>query len=158
MTGLDTLFEPGRKVPVMVVADSNGNVATREDVVSLTGENSEHAEAALVETAGEGVGPLDGEPENYDPDATYDPGEVVGKATVILRMAVDWFRARDGWDQTATDPATTSASVGDRVVYAPGGGVQLYGDEGGDAVVGVVYRTHAEADGTAGKVAVARFR
>lgn len=158
MSGDLTLYTPGSKVPVTVVADSGGNVALRGDAVAITGENSEHTEVALVETAGNGVGHLDGDPDEYDPDATYAAGDVVGTATVVLRMYVDWFVERAGWDQSLADPSTSDAAVGDKCVYAPGGEVQLHTTEGAEDVVGVVWRTIQGDPGTTGKVAVARFR
>lgn len=158
MSGQHTLYEPGAKVTVTLVADSGGNVATAGDAVALTGENSEHPEVALVETAGNGIGHLDADAEDYDPDATYSAGEAVGEATVLLRMPVDWFVERAGWDQSVTDPSTTDAAVGDKCVYAPGGEVQLYTTEDASDVVGVVFRTISGDPGTVGKVAVARFR
>lgn len=158
MSGDTTLYEPGDRVTVTINADSGGAVATRGDGVALTGENEEHPEAALVETAGDGIGHLDQDPEGYDPDATYSAGEEVGEATVILRMPVDWFTERAGWDQSVTDPSTTDAAVNDKAVYAPGGEVQLYTTEDASDVLGLVFRTISGDPGTAGKVAIARFR
>lgn len=147
MSGQYTLYDPGRKVAVTLTADSNGNVATGGQVVTLTGENAEHPEAALNGTAGAGVGHLDADADDYDPDASYSAGDVVGRATVLLRKPVDWFET------------SATLSVGDLVVYDTSGGVRAYDSAGGDTpemIVGRVFRTIMSDPGTQSKVAVAR--
>lgn len=153
-----TLFEPGERVTVTLVADSAGNVAGLNDFVEITGENSQHTEVSVVETTGAGVAELVRLPREYDEDAAYAAGDVVGEATVLLRHAVDWAIPNDGWDQTATDPSTTSPAAGDLAISAAGGVVQLYDPAGNDAagVVGPVWTTISKGNYTTGKIAVVR--
>ena len=145
-----TLFEPGESVTVTLVADSGGNVAELNDLVEITGENSSHTEVSVVENRGAGVAMLKSYSHEYDPDATYAAGEVVGEASVVLRHAVDWL-----------NPTTAGAlAAGDLVVSDAGGTVAAYDTDGTapddtpDMLVGPVWQTGGYGD----HVAVVRHR
>lgn len=151
MSGDLNLYTPGSKPTVEVVADANGDVAGRGDMVEIVGQSADgHPQVQLCGTAGAGIGHLQRYPEGYDENATYAQGDVVDDSTVLLRHYVDWF---------AGDPAALAA--GDIVVSAADGGVRAYDAAGGDTpdmLVGPVWRTSAHAEGTASKVAVVRHR
>ncbi|NUC71701.1 hypothetical protein HTZ84_05155 [Haloterrigena sp. SYSU A558-1] len=144
-----SLFEPGDRPTVTLVADSSGNVPDLNDFVELTGENAQHAEVSVVENAGAGVATVARLPDEYDPNASYSAGDVIGEATVLLRHPVDWVTPSDG----------TDLSPGDLVVSDAGGTVAAYDSAGGDTadmIVGPVWTTIAKGNYTAGKVAVVR--
>lgn len=151
MSGDLNLYTPGSKPTVEVVADANGDVAGRGDMVEIVGQSSDgDPQVQLCGTAGAGIGHLQRYPEDYDEAATYAQGDVVDDSTVLLRHYVDWFNG---------DPAALAA--GDVVVSAADGGVRAYDAAGGDTpdmLVGPVWRTSAHAEGTATKVAVVRHR
>ena len=146
-----TYFEPGERVSVTLVADSSGNVAGLNDLVEITGQNSEHTEVSVVENAGAGVASLARLPREYDEDTAYAAGDEIGEATVLRRHPVDWL-----------NPSTADAlAAGDVVVSDAGGGVAAYDSAGGDTadmVLGPVWTTLARGNYTAGKVAVVRQR
>lgn len=145
------LYVPGSKPTVEVVADADGNVAGRGDLVEIVGESDDgHPQVQLCGTAGAGIGHLKRYPEAYDESETYAQGDVVDDSTVLLRHYVDWFKG---------DPGALAA--GDLVVSATDGGVAAYDSAGGDTpdrLIGPVWRTSAHAEGTASKVAVVRHR
>lgn len=148
-------LEPGESVTVELVANANGNVATRGDLVQIAGESSTHTQAALVDTAGQAVALLDRQPEEYDPDAAYAAGDVVGEAQVKLRHAVDWMVPTGG----------VTFAPGDFAVSDVGGTVRALDQDGtapDDAdhdIIGRVWATNSRGtEYTAGKVAVIRHR
>lgn len=147
MPGGERLFEPGSQVDVEVVANANGNVATRGDLVQITGENRGRTQVALVDTRGAGVGHLVETPADYDPDAVYAAGDVVGHSSVYTRNPID--KLYDGGNTFAP---------GDQVVSAVGGGVRAYGGTGDtlDMIMGRVWKTGL--DDASDKVAVLRFK
>lgn len=150
MSGDLNLYTPGSKVSVEVVADADGNVAGRGDMVEIVGETANSVQVQLCGTAGAGIGHLIRHPEAYDADETYASGDVVSDSTVALRHYVDWLKG---------DPAALAA--GDLVVSATGGGVRAYDSAGGDTVdmlTGPVWRTGSHGEGSASKVAVVRHR
>lgn len=144
-----SLYDPGDRPTVTLVANANGNVATRGDGVQIAGENSEHTEAALVDTAGAGVATLVEEPEEFTgDDADYAAGDVVGEGAVLLRNTVDWWP--DGGNAFAP---------GDQVVTAAGGALRAYDAAGGDTadmILGRVWTTLQRGEYTDGKAAVVR--
>ena len=153
MSGDVNLFTPGARPPVVVVADVNGDVAQRGDIVEIVGETPDGVEVALNQTAGGGVGHLLRTPEDYDDTAAYAQGDSAGDSTLGLRHYVDWFKG---------DAATLTA--GDLVVSAAGGGVRALDQDGtapDDAdndILGPVWRTGSHGAGTSSKVAVVRHR
>lgn len=150
MTGDVNLYTPGARVSVDVVADVNGDVAQRGDIVEIVGETPDGVEVALNQTAGGGVGHLYRTPQEYDENETYSEGDSAGDGMIGLRHFVDWFEG---------DEAALTA--GDLVVSDAGGGVRAYDEAGGDTAdmaLGPVWRTGSHGAGTSGKVAVVRHR
>ena len=154
MSGDTRLYEPGRHVSVEVVANANGNVAERGQVVEIVGQTPDSVQVALSTTAGAGVGHLARTPLEYDETATYAAGDVVGESKVYLTGPVDKFET--------TELATLA--TGDQVVTAAGGGVREYDpvDTGADDqpqdIFGRVWTTRSHSEGGVGKVAVYRHR
>lgn len=150
MQGDLTLFTPGDRVDAQLVANANGNIATRGDALEIVGETTDgRVQVALVETAGAGVATLAAEDDAYsDDDADYAAGDVAGGITMLLRHPVDWFK--DGGNALA---------AGDQVVTDVGGTVRAYDSAGGDTadmLLGRVFRTSSRGEGRTGKVAVVR--
>lgn len=148
MAGDVTYYDPGKDPDATLVANANGNVAERGDAVQIVGENSQGTEVALVETAGEGVGILKNEPDEYDPDDTFAAGDEVGECAVRTRAGIDWYP--DGGNAHA---------AGDLVVADVGGSVRTYDSAGGDTpemIEGRVWTTLQRGQHTTGKVAVLR--
>lgn len=147
-----TLFEPGQRVSVTLLADAtDGTVAGLNDLVEIVGQNGQHTEVSVVETAGAGVASLARLPREYDETNDYAAGEEVGEATVLLRHAVDWLNPTDG----------AALAPGDVAASDVGGTVDAYDSVGGDTpdmIVGPVWTTRARGNYTAGKVAVVRQR
>ena len=146
-----TLSAPGAQPPVVVEADANGNVPQRGDAVALVGESGRGVHVSLPSAAGEAVGTLARTPTEYDENATYAAGDIVGDSSLLLRHYVDWFKPADAY----------TASVSDTVVTDASGAVRAYDSAGGDTadlITGRVWRTTRFADYTAGKVAVVRHR
>ncbi|WP_114576704.1 hypothetical protein [Saliphagus sp. LR7] len=144
-----TLFTPGSTVDVVVEVASDGTVATDGDLVEIVGQSRGRVHVAATSEAGASVGHLDGYPDDYDENATYESGDVLGESSVLLRKYVDWLPA-----------AEDTLAPGDLVVDAAGG-VRAYDSAGGDTpelVMGRVWTPHGNASGTADKVAVARRR
>lgn len=151
MSGDNVLHTPGSQPSVRVVADANGDVAGRGDVVELVGEGRDGIpEVALASGSGFEIGHLVADSLDYDPEATYAADDRAGEAAVYLRHYVDWF-----------DTDATLAVGTDRAAFAAGGGVRAYDEAGGDTAldaVGPVFRTVARGEYRAGKVAVVRHR
>lgn len=143
------LYTPGARIPVQVVADPNGNVAERGQIVEIAGETRDGVEVQLTTADGSGIGHLKRNPGEYDADETYAAGDGVGDSTLLLRHYIDWFETGD----------LATLAPGDRVVSAAGGGVRAFDGAGGDTedmVLGTVWTTGTGGDGTSGKVAVIR--
>jgi hypothetical protein len=137
------LYTPGARVSVSAVADGDGNVPQRGQIVELVGETRDGVE---VQTQGDGyaLGHVMRPPEEYDEGEEYEEGERVGDTTVLLRKYVDWFE---------TDELDT-LEPGDAVSADGNGGVAATGE--GDEDFGVVWRTGKHGDYTSSKVAVVR--
>lgn len=143
-------YKPGTGgLPATVVADSNGNVAQRGDLVEIVGENRDLTEVRRVTTSGTAVpGHLSRTPDAFDPDATYSAGEEVGESTVLVKNKVDRFK--DGGN---------AISAGDQVVAESGGSVRTYNTGTGDTadmIQGLVWSTSTDDDFTSGTAAVIR--
>lgn len=150
MSGDTRLYEPGRHVSVEVVANANGNVAERGQVVEIAAQTAGSVQVALSTTAGNGIGQLARTPLEYDENETYAADESVGDSKVFLTGPVDWFEGD-----------TAALAPGDLVVDAGDGGVRAFDSAGGDTVdmiIGRVWSTRSHAAGTADKVAVYRHR
>lgn len=148
-------FEPGRQVPVRVVADAAGEVPERGDPVQLAGESGGHTEVQALAADGEGIGALQrGGGDDYD-DADLEgleEGDELGSGTVLVTGPVDWYEESDDED----------LSVGDLVVLT-GDGVREFDDDPGDDtpldLFGRVFATGTRASAnTAEKVAVLRYK
>lgn len=143
-------FNPGQAVPVELVANSEGEIADRGDVVELVGESGGRTQVALCETRGEGVGHLHRRPKDYDEDDDYEEGDAAGveSATIYVDGPVDWFNPVDDYE----------AEVDDLVVFDDGG-IDAFDDEGDAAeqVAGRVFATGTRETGmTAEKAAIIR--
>lgn len=146
----NTLYEPGQRVSVEVVANANGVVAGDGDLVEIVGETSGAVQVAAVETAGAAVGLLDRSVLDVD-DTAFNAGDVVGTSMLKLRHAVDWVDTTDAY----------AAAAGDAVVAAVDGGVRAYdaaGGDTGDMVLGRVWTTNQMGTEYAGDIAVVRQR
>jgi hypothetical protein len=159
MAGEHTLYTIGRDVPVELVDDGNGNYPERGDPIELVGETPELTQASIVQNAGKSVGFVSTEPANYDHDyENVGPG---GRAHAkFADNPVDYYPLDDtGWDQTATDPSTTSASVGDFAAVNAGGGLIQYDSASHAMPKGIVFATGARGEMYRdGKVAIVAFR
>ena len=150
-----TLWTPGQSVTAELVANADGTVGGRMDMVELVGEGESHPQVRTVSADGQGVGRLIRDAEAYDEADTYAAGEVVDTVEVDLNGSVDWYRTDD----------TYTPSVGDQVISAAGGGVRAYDadgtapDDSPTDVFGVVWTTVSRGFGPEpGAVAVYRFR
>lgn len=153
MPGDVTLHEPGRNVPVTLVADGSGNVPQYGEIVGIVGESGRGTHVSYPAAAGDGIGHLVGEPVDIDEDATFAAGDVVGEAMIKLRAAVDWFPVAAAYTAPAANDLVVSETDGtvraiDRDGTAP--------DDTVDMVMGRVFTTLQRAEGTADKVAVIR--
>lgn len=118
MSGDLTYFQEGREIPAKLVGDENGVVAERGEAVEIVGESLVLTEVALCQTAGNAIGNVHQEPLG---------GDGTGRSTIQLGdNPIDWYRLADGWDQTAADPSTTSASAGDLAIVDVGGALVKY--------------------------------
>lgn len=153
------LYEPGDKPDVLVVANADGSVAQRGDMVEVVGETPDYTTVRKTTADGRGVGVLIETPFGYDEAETYAGGAEVGDATIALGHRVDYLKvAGAGWDQTDVTPAATSAAVGDFVMSAENGTVQMSDPAVGEAM-GVVWATNNRREAHRnGKVAVVRWR
>lgn len=160
MPGDVTLVEPGRDAPVTLEAGANGEVPAYGDLVGIVGESQRGTHVTFPQSAGTAIGHLVGEPVDVPEDATFAEGDVVGEAMIKLRHAIDWlpYDESGGWDQTVTDPTTTSPSAGDLAVGNADGGVIQYASSNHDSPIGPVWTTIARAEGTTTKLAVVRQR
>lgn len=145
-------FDPGQSVPVELQADGSGNVAERSDIVEIVGEANGVTQVALVSTAGNGIGHLSNNPDEYDATASYGNNEVIGTTTVHVDGPVDWFTTDSGYSPTP----------GDLVVTDAGGDIRAYDSAGGDTadmIVGRVFATGPRKDsGADGDAAVLRWK
>jgi hypothetical protein len=151
-----TLWQPGDSVSVHLTADSNGEVAQHNHGVELTGEGDDHPTAALTSAAGNGIGRITEMPEEYDENASYSAGEVVGVASISINGRVEWLPRSDDWEPGTT--GTQDPAVGDDVVFDTGGTVKGHETEDETAVIGRVWTTVARDYGQLGNVAVLRYR
>lgn len=146
-----TLYDPGHRVNVTLVANENGALPARRELVRIDGQNDQHTEVALATAAGTEVATLAQMPEEYSGDpADYAAGDEVGEATVLLRHPVDWLEDSDG-----------ALAPSDQVVGAGDGGVRALDTAGGDTedmVIGTVWTTLQRDQHTADAVAVVRQR
>lgn len=144
-------FDPGQSVPVELQADGSGNVATRGDAVEIVGESGGVTQVAQVSTAGEGIGHLTNNPDEYDSSTSYGNNEVIGTTAVLVSGPVDWHPTDSGYTPT----------VGDLVVLDAGGDVRAYDSGGGDTtdmIYGRVFATGPRnGSGADGDVAVLRW-
>lgn len=148
-------LDPGERVTVELVANVNGNVAVEGDLVQVAGESSANTQVALTDTAGQGTAVLDRMPDEYDPDATYAAGDVVGEAMVFLRHAVDWLKVTAGVAFAAGDWAVSDAGGTVRALDVDG----TAPDDNDRNILGRVWGTNQRGtEYTAGKVAVVRHR
>lgn len=150
MPGDLEMYKPGTGgLPATVVADPDGNVAERGDMVEIVGENRDLTEVRRVTTSGTAVpGHLARTPEAFDDDEAYDAGEEVGESTVLVGNKVDRFK--DGGNAIAP---------GNQVVAEGGGSVRPYDTAGGDTadmIEGLVWSASAFDEYTSGTVAVIR--
>lgn len=161
-----TLHTPGDSLTVVPVADANGEMPTRGDLVTPVGESGLGTHVALPSEVGVSLAKLARVPYGFNEDqqGSYtegaqadgdSPRDPLGDA--LVHHHVEWFGPSDGY----------SPSIGDKVVDDAGGTVAAYdttatadGGAGHSAedLFGMVWRTRPHADGTAGKAAVARFR
>jgi len=150
MSGDLNYLSPGETVSATLVADGSGNVPTRGDGLEITGEKADGVEVTAVTSPENFVAQLVDVPADYDPDASYSAGDVVGKVMIRVTHHVDWLPDADG-----------SAAAGGQVVYGSGGGVRAYDNAGGDTadqIIGTVFTTLQKDEGTSDKVAVIRQR
>lgn len=153
MTGDLIEYEPGARVPVEVVANTNGNVAVRGQGVALSGENENYTEVGLVATAGSGVGILIEDPEDFTgSQGDYAAGDSAGVATMQLWMPVQLVPIAADWDPNAT--GTQTPAVGDEVMFGTGGTAIIYASADASSPYGVVFRTIGDPFAT-DKIAVA---
>jgi hypothetical protein len=149
-------YAPGERVPVEVVADSGGAVATRGQGVALAGENDDYTEVTLTESAGTGVGVLSRDADDFTgSQGDYAAGDSAGTSTAMLYKPVAVGDPADDWDPAAT--GTQTPSVGDETEFAAGGVLQTYAGNA-DSPYGVVFRTVADDFTRAGKILVAVYR
>ena len=155
-----TLWAPGSDPNVHVEADAGGNVPQRGDAVAPVSESARGLHVTTPTAAGTAIGTLKQTPKEFDETATYATGDVVGDTALLLRHYVDWFQYDEtgGWDQTATDPTTTSPAVGNFAATDADGSLIQYDSASHVMPLGIVWRTTRFADYTAGKIAVARYR
>lgn len=142
-------FQPGETVDVVVEADADGNVPTHGDLVEPVGQSRGRVHVSAVSGPGQSVGHLQNYPADFDENETYAQGDVAGEAQALVRCYIDWLPA-----------AVDTLSPGDLVVD-DAGGVRAYDNAGGDTaeqIMGMVWAPHGNSAGTAGKVAVARWR
>lgn len=150
MTGDLLEYSPGQRVDVEVVAGPDGAVATRGMGVEIVGEGRSYTQVQLTQGADSyGLGHISTDPVDYDENATYDPGEVVGETSVFLYNAVVLLEPSD----------TYTPAAGDTVSWDAGGTVAAYTDDTTStaAPMGVVFATGTKDFGSAGKAAVAKF-
>lgn len=143
-------FEPGSDVSARLVADANGDVATRGDAVELVGSGADGEPLVALSSGGQAtIGHLNADSPDYDEDATYAADDVVGMCGVLCRHNIDKF-VGDG-----------TMAVGDLAMYAAGGGVTAYDPAATGAdpldVIGPVFKTALSGEYDSDKVAVIRW-
>lgn len=150
MSGDISWFHPGSEVPAHLVAGADGSVPDRRSALELTGENADLPEVGAVSDPSNFVATLVEVPPDYDEDATYAAGEIVGEVTVLVRHHIDWFDDASGGTLGAGDGAVATAD-----------GVRALDEVGGDAgtdSIGPVWYSGSDGAGTADAVAVVRQR
>lgn len=179
MTGDLIEYTPGEKVDVEVIADPNGNVATRGMGVEVVGDGRSYTQVQLTQGADSyGLGHLTTDPDEYDETATYAAGDVVGVTSVYLYHPIVLLEPDDaytptpgdlvGWDAggvISADAGVTATSVGtltnDLGHDADGNLETLAGSDTeinlAQGAIGVVFASGSRDFGSAGKPAVAKF-
>lgn len=110
--------EPGDEVPVEVIADSNGDMATAGDLVQVEGENDSFTTVEQNDAAdGKAVGMLATDGRDYDSSTSYSDGDSAGEATLYLFHPVLWLDPASGY---------SSPTAGDLVQEADAGDVEAY--------------------------------
>lgn len=115
-------LQPGDTVPVLVEADSSGDVAQEGDAVHLKGEDADAVIVELVESVSDrAVGMLVEDPEDMRRDTSltnsdFSSDEEAGMAEMMLAYPVWWM---------ATDSGYTP-SVSDYVEVGDGGDIESY--------------------------------
>ncbi len=146
------LYEPGKEVDVEVVANSDGEVAERGDVVDVVGESTGRTQVEKKNSAGPSAGTLKKTPTDFDEDETYAQGDSAGTSAVFLGGPVDWYEEADA----------ENLSPGDGyVIINPDGELEAFVDADDDdrEIVGYVWATGTRSTAaTAEKVAVVRTR
>lgn len=158
VTGAGDLIEytPGDGVGVEVTANSNGNVALRGQGVAISGENSDVTEVSLTAAAGEGIGFVARDPDDFTGDqADYSSGDSAGRTELVFYKPVAHLPVADDWDPNST--GTQTPAVGEEAEWAASGELQLYNSADAASPYGVVFRTVADP-AAPNKVAVAIYR
>lgn len=143
-------YEPGREVDVEVVANSDGEVAGRGDIVDVVGEENGRTQVEKRNTAdGTTAGHLKRIPTDYDEDDDYTEGDSAGTSAVFVDGPIDWFEEADAED---LEPA-------DHVVLNADGYLEEFDESEDDDrdIFGYVWATGTRSTAaTAEKVAVVR--
>lgn len=148
MAGDVELYDQQKKPSATLVAGTGGAVPSRGDPLEITGEGNSGPQVGALSAPANFVGLLTEVPVDFDEDATYSEGDVVGEVTVEVPFPVHWFPADD----------TNAPTPGDAVVIGTGGAL-AYDNAGGDTadmIVGSCWRTRPMDEGTSDKVAVVR--
>jgi hypothetical protein len=176
-------YFPGDTVPVEVVANAAGTVATRGKGVEITGETDDLTQVRLgASTEGHGVGFLSEDPSDFSgSQADYNAGDSAGRASLVLLKPVVILSPATGYTPEVADDVRfdgngdlveatglTAAGQGGAVTNTLGvdGNGNLETDNGSDIEVplreglpfGEVFRTLADGfdEATAVQVAVHR--
>lgn len=159
MPGDLRMFDPGKQVKAVLVANAAGAVAERGQMVELVGERSGAAEVALADGSGIMLGHLIQDPVNVLPDdlSTVAAGDQISRDTVAVYTAdpVDVFEGDPAAFTVGTDFAVSDDAGGVRP-YDP---VDTGADDQPEAIIGPAFRTNLGDEGwRAGRVAVVRQR
>ncbi len=146
MSGDLQLYKPGDEVSVHLVVNAADEYPERGEAVQLNGDESAAHPYAEAYDDGSFLGTVVDLPPEFDDDGDMSDGDSVGDVTVMVGNPVYWYES----DDAALEP--------DDKVVMTGDGVVAYNDETHDAdeVVGFVFMTGSNVEGTDGKVAVVR--
>lgn len=126
-------YEPGERVPVQVVANSNGDIPKVGEGVAIVGEDEDMRQVERVSAAGEADLVMFTDPLQHaiaearavnDPlptAADYSAGDIVGRATGISGSGLElWLPFADDFDPS-TNKSNETPTIGDIVEYGANG-------------------------------------
>lgn len=150
MAGDLELYDQQKKPSATLVAGTGGAVPTRGDALEIVGEGASGPQVGALSGTGNFIGLLTELPVDYDEDATFADGDVIGEVTLEVPHPIHWFEAG------ATPPAAGDSVVVDTDGVRTFDPVDAGADDQPEMIVGKCWRTTQTDEGTTDRVAVVR--